>query len=499
MSRGELSFAKVRALTRAATPENEKELVEYAKATTAAAVERLVRSWKRRDRKDEAEYERELHRSRTFSVVPDEEGMCLVRGRLDAEVGALLMRAIEAADDVLYREERAERREGERSSRDPEVKGDAETGSGVAAPTGTKAREPGASAETWAVLQARVLREYGGPGHEEATPAQRRADAVGLLAERVLGVGFGERSETEAVEEEDAGSELVSGEAGSAGEQTGASEEQTGASGGRPGSRGEETGGSSETSGAPTRDSCACGEETGASGRAPISGTRSERYQVVLHVDADTLSADREPGRSHLADGTRVAAETSRRLCCDAAVVWMKRAKNGAVLDAGRRTRTVSPALRRALEVRDVGCRFPGCGGAYTDAHHIVHWADGGETCLKNLVLLCWRHHRLVHEGGFTVVMEMGDRMGRGHADRPVFYDPRGIPVPSLPPRIRLSDIPIEGLEWENERVAGGKSPDWSTAGARYRSHEDVPPELEGPAIEAILAGADGQTPPNSA
>jgi hypothetical protein len=75
----------------------------------------------------------------------------------------------------------------------------------------------------------------------------------------------------------------------------------------------------------------------------------------------------------------------------------------GGVLDVGRKRRTVPPAIRRALEHRDAGCRFPGCGCRYTDAHHIVHWADGGETRLDNLVLLCSRHHRAVHEGGFRV------------------------------------------------------------------------------------------------
>jgi len=107
MSRGELSFSKVRALTRAATPANETELLALAHAGTAAQVERLVRGWRRHDRLDEAELEREQHRSRRFSVTPDADGMYIVRGRLDPEVGALLMRAIEAASDALYRTERS--------------------------------------------------------------------------------------------------------------------------------------------------------------------------------------------------------------------------------------------------------------------------------------------------------------------------------------------------------------------------------------------------------
>jgi len=78
-------------------------------------------------------------------------------------------------------------------------------------------------------------------------------------------------------------------------------------------------------------------------------------------------------------------------------------ARTGTILSVGRKTRTVPPALRRALDYRDRGCRFPGCGRRYTDAHHVRHWADGGETSLSNTLLLCRHHHRLVHEGSWQV------------------------------------------------------------------------------------------------
>src|SRR5690606_6558696 len=97
MARGELSFSKVRALSRVATPENEADLLELARGCTTAQIERMVRAWKRGGRQDEAERERELHLSRCFSVFPDDDGMYVVRGRLTPEVGALLMRALEAA------------------------------------------------------------------------------------------------------------------------------------------------------------------------------------------------------------------------------------------------------------------------------------------------------------------------------------------------------------------------------------------------------------------
>jgi hypothetical protein len=100
-------------------------------------------------------------------------------------------------------------------------------------------------------------------------------------------------------------------------------------------------------------------------------------------------------------------------MACDAAVVKWQEDENGEPLSIGRKSRTIPPAIRRALQKRDGGCRFPGCCATnrFVDAHHIVHWADGGETAMDNLALLCRRHHRLVHEGGFGVHRGAGNEI----------------------------------------------------------------------------------------
>jgi hypothetical protein len=267
MGRGRLSYSQVRALTRVATPETEDDLLELAEGVPTPKLERMVRAWKKGTRQDEAARERECHRRRRLSVFPDDDGMYVVRGRLEPEVGALFMRALERATDALYRRERAE--------------GDGPAGGSTAGSTGR-------STEPLSPRQAR----------QEA--ARRRADALGLLAERALAAGFGDED-------------------------------------------------------------------------APISGTRAERYQVFVHVDAATLAKEGEPGRSELEDGTRLAAETARRLACDASRVDVLRGEDGSVLDVGRKRRTTPPAIRRALEVRDRGCRFPGCGLRFCQSHHIEH------------------------------------------------------------------------------------------------------------------------------
>ena len=112
------------------------------------------------------------------------------------------------------------------------------------------------------------------------------------------------------------------------------------------------------------------------------------------------------PGRSELDDGPALATETVRRLGCDASLVTIVQDGAGRVLDVGRRTRSIPPAIARALRSRDRGCRYPGCTQQrFVDGHHIEHWAHGGATRLSNLVLLCRRHHRQVQEGGTRVRM----------------------------------------------------------------------------------------------
>ena len=155
-------------------------------------------------------------------------------------------------------------------------------------------------------------------------------------------------------------------------------------------------------------------------------GTAGDRYQVVVHVDAEALEDSAGTGQSALDDGVRVPAETSRRLACDASTVVMRHDRDGSILDVGRKTRTIPPAIRRALGARDRRCRFPGCDSQRCDAHHVRHWADGGATRLDNLVLLCRRHHRAVHEEGFAVELGVD-----GH---PTFFRPDGALMPVAPP-----------------------------------------------------------------
>jgi hypothetical protein len=169
----------------------------------------------------------------------------------------------------------------------------------------------------------------------------------------------------------------------------------------------------------------------------PVSGTGGDRFQVIVHLDQDVLGPDGTLAGT-LEDGTHVSAETLRRVACDCGLVAA--GADGEALSIGRRTRTIPPAIRRTLMLRDQGCAFPGCTHTrFLHGHHIHHWLHGGETSVDNLVLLCTVHHHLVHEGGWTIA--------RGAGGELAFTSPAGRGLSVDPPRERVGDI----LTWLGE------------------------------------------------
>ena len=283
MGRGELSYSKVRALTRVATPATEPVLLNIALHGTVHHVETLVRQFRRVQEVEALSREARQHAGRSLSYFHDDDGSLVIKARLPAEAGAQLLKALEAAiaDAPLPEHFQGAMNDSRESS-------------------------------------STYIAE------DPPSPSMRRADALALLAESFL----------------QHGAQAMSG---------------------------------------------------------------GDRHQIVVHVDHDTLR-NAAPGRCELDDGPSLAVETARRLACDSSVVRIVEDADGEPLDVGRKTRSIPPALRRALKSRDQGCVFPGCTHKrYVDGHHIEHWADGGATRLSNLVSLCRFHHRAVHEGGIRI------------------------------------------------------------------------------------------------
>jgi len=313
MSRGELSYAKARALTRVACASTEDYFLSIALHGTAHHVETLVRHYRRAKEAEELSRDARQQANRYVRYQWDDDGSIVIKARLPAEAGALLIKALEAAAEDLPVQ--IDPTQARRQASD------------VSAETSTVRSRPPSASEKMPIIE--------GPSPSDVSaetptvklpPAMRRADALARMAESYL-----------------------------------------------------------------------------AHGAKPLSG--GDKHQIVVHIDHETLT-NSTAGRCELEDGPALAAETARRLACDASRVTLIENAKGEPLNIGRKTRSIPPAIQRALNARDQGCRFPGCcNKRFVDAHHIHHWAHGGETKLSNLVTLCRFHHRAVHEGGIQILI----------------------------------------------------------------------------------------------
>ena len=346
-ARGELSYSKVRAMTRIADETNEDYLLMIARHGTAYHVEQLVSKYRRCLRLQETATANAQHEARELTWRYDENGALVLQARLPAEQGALVLKALSAAVDRQREEAR-----GGGEEPVPVAAARADALAELAESSLQGQPEPARTADRYQVVvhvSADALRGVAAQNRRAGVAAQVAADGAAEPAPEVAGAGV-----------------------------------------------------SAETSASEP-------------GREPVSSGGAQR------VSAETSPYVNED-LSHLEDGPRLAAETSRRLACDASRVLLVEGGGGEPLAIGRKSRSIPPALRRALRARDDGCRFPGCTRKHClDGHHIRHWADGGETSLTNLVQLCRYHHRLVHEGGYGC-----ERLADG---RVVFTDPDNVPL----------------------------------------------------------------------
>ena len=386
MARGQLSYSKVRALTRVASPATEARLLAVALCATAAQVERLVRAWRRVDRDAQPDAEQVLLANRTLSMQVDEDGMVVLRGRLPPEVGALLLRAVEAALEQV--------------------------------PATADGDEP--------------------------TTAQRRADALGLVAESALAGGLdpgnpADRFQVTVHVQADAlpardPAEARPRVAAKTRAVSPAPSVPVAPAGPRVAAESCEVG---LTPSVPVAQTANLGAEQATIAAPHVAAETFEVSEAALERVAPETDLDAGLAVIEQAGGLQLGKEAARRVACDAGIVVLRLAADGEVLDVGRRTRTVPSAMRRALLSRDRGqCQFPGCESRHCDAHHVEHWADGGETRLQNLVLACRFHHRALHEGGFRVVP--GDRDGQFR-----FLRPDGTPLPAEPPLASWEGAPL--------------------------------------------------------
>ena len=504
MARGQLSYSKVRALTRVASPATEARLLAVALCATAAQVERLVRAWRRVDRDAQPDAEQVLLASRALTMQVDEDGMVLLRGRLPPEVGALLLRAVEAAMEQVPAS--AEGDEPTIAQRRADALGL------VAESALAGGLDPGNPADRFQVtvhVQADALpardpadeaprvaaetREVSPASSKPVAPAEPHVAAETRAvspASSEPGAPAGPR-----VADETREVNLTPSEPGALARNLVAAHaamEQRGGLGADgelvPGVAPESARSPRGTSGRESRSADTAGRLPLCEESAPCPSDatdREDRHEGIArrpslseqatiatpHVSAETFEISEAPGERVAAEtdldagqavieqagGLHIGREAARRVACDAGIVVLRHAADGQVLDVGRRSRTVPSAMRRALLSRDRGqCQFPGCDSRHCDAHHVEHWADGGETRLQNLVLACRFHHRALHEEGFRVVP--GDADGQFR-----FLRPDGTPLPAEPPMPSWEGAPLAATDARLAAAGVSIGPDTAT------------------------------------
>jgi hypothetical protein len=399
LERGELSYAKVRAITRAATPANEERLLEMARHSTGAQLDRICRGYRQVARSLLEPGSLPEARSVWERVLPG--GMVRIELVLHPDEAALVMEAVKKAQLAVSADESPTTKRSSESPANPDH---------VHPP-------PARSSESLPVTQ--------GPPPATQPPELPRA------GEPNLGLSLSAGGSTNVARD----TARASAEAASTPTPTPTPTPAPAPGPVLP----------AEARQASRADAIVHLARAFLAERAGAERGAADPHQIFVHLDQDVLG---EAGAytATLDDGTRLPAETLRRLACDAGLVATRTDGAGGVLDIGRRTRSIPPALRRALWLRDRGCRFPGCSHRrFLHGHHVRHWLGGGSTSLTNLVLLCSRHHRLVHEGGFTI-----ERVQPG--DALAFRAPRGPLLPAIPPPEAIEDA-VAGLhDWATER-----------------------------------------------
>ena len=413
---GALSYSKVRAMTRIATPANEDVLLLVARHGTTRHVETLVSKWRGAERSREVQRAGRQHAVRSLRWHYDDDGCLVIRATLPPEQGALVIEALQAALERLEEE-------GGEASGDDRAGSAQDHATCRAAEASAPVVDDASSLEALDEAADETADETA-EGAEQET-ARQTADVVAHDRQDVSGVTWGGLSSRPIEQPVPHRHPYEHGHLHGQGHAHSPPDHNLGPDLG-------------PTLSQRRADALAFLAESWLAGDPAGRGT-SDAYLVNVHIDSETL-AHSVAGRSELAEGPGLAAATVRRLCCDGGLVTHLTDAAGATLDVGRKTRAIPPAIRRAMKHRDRCCRFPGCTRSrWLDGHHVVHWADGGETSLDNLVRLCRHHHRLVHEGGFGAHVDAGGQVR--------FTTPAGAVIAEAPDGRELERPLDESLE----------------------------------------------------
>ena len=430
---GEISYSKVRAMTRVATPKTDEELLNIARHTTGADLERVCRTYRGVNTETSTAYPR-LEQRRFVRAKHLETGMVRIEVQLPADEAELVLETINDVADRLQLQRtesqsgsgsRPEPAAGSRSESESQSKSESESepesksvSESESESESTSESEPESESELESRSDSRSeVEAEAEPGTESVVAVESQPEAASA-------------AESEAESEAEVESQLEV-EAEAEAESEAEAEDESAAA-----AIGSVTQGDRKAVDLPAEPELERRQEVLCDAlvylcelvrKRPLETIGGSGRDLMVHVDAGQLQREGTDLAGMLSSGEPITGDVLRRIACDTAMVTVMRGREGSVLDVGRKQYSIPPAIRRALRIRDRCCRFPGCGlRRHVDGHHIKHWANGGETSLGNLVLLCRYHHRLVHEEGFAIELTEGGFL---------FRDPSGKAIETAPHR----------------------------------------------------------------
>jgi Domain of unknown function (DUF222)/HNH endonuclease len=482
LRRGEVSYSKVRAMVRVATPANEALLLEYARLMTASQLEKLTRKYALVQRHGQAPHPLDDEQRRYVRRRDTEDGMVKIEAVLHPEEAELIWTTLNHAATQLAREldppasdDSAESRaatQGRRDTATPLLQTAAGSECEVAV-TSPEAVPPCNAVDGRSRWDATACQSNDSAESRQVLPATDATATATSFPEPVQPCVSDDSAESSALEAHSVSS-AVDG-ASLPGATLGVSDDSAESRAvprtpdpipaSSPGHIVTHriatiTPGPATTAGGSAsvlhqqadaaRRAFNRADALVSLAQAYLRGDRPNRspIEITLTIPASSLHADAaDPLEAGEMGESFLSTEAARRLSCDAGVVKVIEDEHGVPLSVGRKQRTIAGALKRALYKRDTACTYPGCTHRiFLEGHHIQHWADGGETSLTNIALLCSSHHRHVHEYGYTIEL--------GSDQRPRFRDPHGRLVVAAPVRPVMADLGWPRIRAMNESLA---------------------------------------------
>jgi hypothetical protein len=384
---GEISYSKVRAMTRVATEANEDFLLMTARYGTASHIEKLVRKYQRVEKNQQMNQQTQHYLARSVVYYQEDSGMWVLHAKLSQEEGALIVKAI---DEVMRQQDKPLPDIGTDYSKNVSAEtflAEVTAGPVTAGPVTAGPVTAGPVTAGPVTAEPAIV--------ETATFEQKRADALTAIAEHYV---------------------------------------------------------------------ASVTNVSDVNGTTLKSLAGHERTQVVLHLNVETLKhahccehntmssavVDSATCQHHTPphlDNQWISLDNAKRLSCDASLLTVLEDENGNVLNVSRKTRAIPSLLKRALDIRDETCCFPGCCEShYVDFHHIKHWAEGGETNKHNLVKLCRFHHRALHQGQYFIETKC-----EGNKQELIFKAPTG-QVMDPNPRAPICNVENHFEHWVEQQ-----------------------------------------------